>query len=342
MQTQTLSPGLIQTLRQLVEYHTPQLDNNDIRALFTNFLMQDAEQGFASCLFDVLPQVNNLFDFMEKAAAELSGKRELLQEQPAPAENSFQTVIDWIIGLSSPVCIYKQAHHPEQVQADLLIVLPKNSSKKFSEYSAVINTVKLQHWKVSYSLYQMQQLSRYIEEGSIFHINACQPEHLLYYDGSEDLPKIMPSDYEVIKQKATSHFVMGSNRANLFLQDAKNYMTKGRMEMAAFMLHQCAEQILKSAVLSICGMDIRNHSVITMLQHCGRFAPHLSTIFPGGSILEDNLTRLLESAYQDARYKDDFVVNTEQINLLYNRVSSLMEDTQQSVSKIIAQFPSGQ
>lgn len=342
MQTQTLSPVLIEALHKIVQYHTPQLDNNDIRALFTSFLMQDAEQGFASCLFDVLPQVNNVFDFIEQATVELSGQKEPLQQTHSSTDYSFQTVIDWIIGLSTPVCIYKHAQHSGSALADLLIVVPKNSNKKFGEYSAVINTVKLQHWNVKYSLYQMQQLSRYIDEGSIYHINACQPEHLLYYDGSEDLPKIMPADFEAIKRKATSHFAMGSNRAHLFLQDAKNYMGKGRMEMAAFMLHQCAEQILKSAVLSICGMDIRNHSILALLQHCSRFAPDLSTIFPGGSSLEDSLTKLLESAYQDARYKDNFVVDTEQINLLYNRISSLLEDTQQSVSKIIAQFPSGQ
>src|SRR6218665_949602 len=111
MQTQTLSPVLIQALHKIVQYHTPQLDNNDIRALFTSFLMQEAAQGFASCLFDVLPQVHNVFDFIEQATVELSGQKEPLQQTHSPTDYSFQTVIDWIIGLSAPVCIYKHAQH---------------------------------------------------------------------------------------------------------------------------------------------------------------------------------------------------------------------------------------
>jgi HEPN domain-containing protein len=333
MKHQTMMTELNPILTDIDGLRNREFNTEDLRALFTHFVEQEAERGIVSYLFDVLPHVNNMFDSGAAVKEAVAGTR--------TAEiSTFRDMINWIVSLVAPVCIYRLDDGYSMVnnQADLIIVVSKNSNKRFREYCAIINTVVFMGKKINYSLYQMQHLHKYVKEGSIFHIKACQQEHLVYHDGSEPLPPIASVNFSEIEIKAKACFEKGYNRGLPFLEGAKQLIEEGRADIASFMLHQAAELTLHGTILAISGIDVRNHSVMSLLQHCNRFAPQLCQIFPGGTVKEDNLINLLESAYLKSRYSNSFDVDAEEVALLMERVIFLLDTTEKLVSKTIGEF----
>lgn len=339
MQSQTLSPRLSRALHRIINYHTAEFRNEDVRMILTNLI---EKEEFGVFLFDIQPQVDNLFDFIRCAAEELKYPSETDEESTCPARHpSFQAVIDWIAVLISPACIYHlSGGATENDVIDLIIVLHENEKKTFNACEGLINVMNADRRIVNFTLFKMQQLNKYVEEGSIFYIKACQPEQLVYHNGEQIRIPSSP-DLSLLKARAKEKFETGYNRGILFLEGAQNYMKHNHREMAAFMLQQAAELTLRAVVLSITCVDIRNHSIEVLLKYCNRFAPRLTTVFPRNTPEERHLTGLLEAAYLKARYTGEFVITTPELMLLNEKISRLLDMAATTVRELITAFDPG-
>jgi len=302
--------------------------------------MQEAEGGSAAYLFEILPQVNNVFDLVEIAKKELSQTPELQILPQTVSQPDFQTIIDWIVSLCSAVCIFgiDNCKDPDDKNLDLIIVIPENSKNSFKELKKAINTVKIKGWKIDYSLYHLSQLRKHFDEGSIFHVLTCKEENLLYNGGTVDLSDWTTTKSAEMKISATATFEINFNRGKNFLEGAKSYISKDEKEMAAFMLQQAAEMTLHGMLMAVLGMNVRNHSIMALLKHCNRFTKQLSKLFPNNTAKESSLVKLMESAYHSARYKDDFIVDAQELALFFERVELLMETSESITRAMIVRF----
>ena len=336
MQTQTLSPELSQALFGILQYQTPRIRNSDIYCILKKFIVDDADRGFGCYLCEVLPQVENIFKFVEKASRELEQGHYQLNLPQKRVGLDFQTLIDWIVSLCSPACIYQTAPSDDnQEEINLLIVIPLKENTTFKEMKKWLHTMNTNGWKVNYSLYQMPQLLKYIEAGSIFHMNACRKENLIYDSGTEPLPSIQPEDFQEAKRMAAEIFAQGFKRGTAFMDGAQVYRTKQENNIAAFMLHQATELTLHAVLQAVTGIYFREHSISDLLKYCGRLSPQLKDFFCNHP--EDTLLlKLLQEAYVNARYNSEYKITTAELNLLYEKVTAILDSARRYVSETVA------
>lgn len=336
MQTQTLSPELSQALFGILKYQTPRIRNSDIYCILKKFIVDDADKGFGCYLCEVLPQVENIFKFVEDASRELEKGHYQPTLPRKEARLNFQMLIDWIVSLCSPTCIYRTAPCADnQDDINLLIVIPLKENTTFKEMKKWLHTMNTNGWKVNYSLYQMPQLLKYIEAGSIFHITACRKENLIYDSGTGPLPSTQQGDLQKAQRKAAEIFAQGFSRGTAFMDGAQGYMAKQENNIAAFMLHQATELTLHAVLQAVTGIYFRDHSIRDLLKYCGQLSPQLKGFFrkhPDDALL----LRLLEEAYVNARYNSEFKVTAAELNLLYEKVAEILKIASLYVSESVS------
>lgn len=336
MQTQTLSPELSQALFDILQYQTPRIRNSDIFYILKKFIVDDADKGFGCYLCEVLPQVENIFKFMERANKELQPGNYQLRLPSTNVPLSFQTLIDWIVSLCSPTCIYQMpACDDDQDNINLLIVIPLKENITFKEMKKWLHSMNTAGCCVNYSLYQMPQLLKYIAAGSIFHLNACRKENLIYDKGTEPLPEIETEKFQEAKRKAAKIFAQGFKRGSAFLEGAQVYRANQENNMAAFMLHQATELTLHALLQAITGIYFREHSITDLLRYCGRLSSQLRDFFckePDDPLL----LKLLQEAYVNARYNNDYKITTTELNLLYEKVAAILSIASQYVLETVS------
>jgi HEPN domain-containing protein len=91
------------------------------------------------------------------------------------------------------------------------------------------------------------------------------------------------------------------------------------------LLHQAAEQCYQAILLAFMGYKPTTHNIDKLRRYTNRFSLELALLFPRDSPAEEELFRLLSAGYVDARYKEEFAISEEQVELLTERVRRLLD-----------------
>jgi HEPN domain-containing protein len=126
------------------------------------------------------------------------------------------------------------------------------------------------------------------------------------------------------------------NRAAVFLADAELYCLRKQFKLAAFLLHQCTGQIYVGWLLSVTGYRAPTHSLDRLHQYVLLFNPEPANIFPRHTPKEEELFRLLKSAYTDPGYSDSYPIRERDIMELLGRLRQLLNAAEKAcIGKII-------
>lgn len=101
-----------------------------------------------------------------------------------------------------------------------------------------------------------------------------------------------------------------------FLAGAELYMIRKEHKMAAFMLHQCAEHALLALLKKGSSLHVNTHSLDKLLRYCSMVNYRIQEIFPRHTEQQERLFQLLQKAYIDTRYKDDYHINTADLEAI--------------------------
>jgi HEPN domain-containing protein len=95
--------------------------------------------------------------------------------------------------------------------------------------------------------------------------------------------------------------------------------------MAAFMLHQSAEQALRTLLTTGTGYQANTHNLNRLIRYASLVSHQLPDIFPQKNDREKRLFNLLQRAYVDARYKEDYKINSDDLLYLTEKVRHIHE-----------------
>src|ERR1044071_9839637 len=123
-----------------------------------------------------------------------------------------------------------------------------------------------------------------------------------------------------------------------FLEGSLFYIQRKKYKIAAFMLHQAAERTYNAIILVFTGYKPRTHNLDKLKRYSKRFSVVLEGIFPCNSQEETHLFDLLKRGYIDARYKDDYVITEEELEILIDRVKLLQQIAEKLCKEKIASF----
>ncbi len=110
-----------------------------------------------------------------------------------------------------------------------------------------------------------------------------------------------------------------------FFTGAQLYMLRKQYKLGAFLLHQAAEHALVGMIFAATGFRACTHNLDKLLRFAMGYSDSLGTLFPCDTEKEVQLFRLLQKAYIDARYKDDYNIKGEQLEQLSARVRKLLD-----------------
>ncbi|HEV7329673.1 MAG TPA: HEPN domain-containing protein [Flavisolibacter sp.] len=176
------------------------------------------------------------------------------------------------------------------------------------------------------------QFSRWLLEGHPFAAAVYEKAFLLYQKDEMPLPVPAIPNEEVIKKEAEQLYTQTKTRVQEFIAGAELYTIRVQYKMAAFMLHQAAEQALRTMLIMHTGLRINTHSMDKLIRYCSMFCFELQDVFPRRNEKEKRVFQLLQKAYIDTRYKEDYCLQPDDILTITKQVKRLYEIFQQSSS----------
>jgi len=114
-------------------------------------------------------------------------------------------------------------------------------------------------------------------------------------------------------------------RALEFYAGAELYIIRKQYALAAFHLHQCAEQCLTSVVYNKCGYRPATHNLLLLFRYSCWFEPLLHELFTPQQLAADSLLHLLQKAYTGSRYTNEYVIKGKEIALIKDKIATLLQ-----------------
>lgn len=119
--------------------------------------------------------------------------------------------------------------------------------------------------------------------------------------------------------------VAGKNRAKEFLVGAELYVARKQFSMAAFMLHQCAEQTLITLIKATTGYHANTHSIDRLLRLAELVSYQIRDRLPRITEQQKCIFSTLQKAYIDARYKADYKATEADLLYLLPKIKDVVE-----------------
>ena len=115
-------------------------------------------------------------------------------------------------------------------------------------------------------------------------------------------------------------------RALEFYAGAELYIIRKQYALAAFHLHQCAEQALTGIIYNTCGYRPSTHNLLLLYRYACWFEPSLHSLFPTTSNYQDSLLHLLQRAYKESRYANEYSIKGKQLEAIKGKIQQLLQE----------------
>jgi Uncharacterized conserved protein related to C-terminal domain of eukaryotic chaperone, SACSIN len=221
----------------------------------------------------------------------------------------------------------------------LLILLPNLANKELHDWQDKIENHCSNAIPVTTLVLQTSTFIEWLQAGLPFAVAAWQHAPVLYDAGNicrEDIPE----PRETINSKeATKQWEDGLSKAKEFLAGAELYRVRKQHKMAAFMLHQSAEQALRTLLKVGTGYHANTHSIDRLLRYGSLVAYQLPQLFPRQTEQEKRLFNLLQKAYIDTRYKEDYKITDEELLTLIEKIRRIHEILSEAGKAIVTAPP---
>jgi len=169
------------------------------------------------------------------------------------------------------------------------------------------------------------QFNNWLTEGHRFACTVMKIAVLLHDSNNIPLAIANVINEEADKTTTQSYCTQGCNKVNEFIAGAELYHVRKQNKMAAFMLHQATEQALHTIFKKETGLHINTHNIDKLLRYCAMVNYHIAAIFPRDGETNKKLLELLQKAYIDTRYKDDFTISSSELITITERVRTLQK-----------------
>lgn len=204
---------------------------------------------------------------------------------------------------------------------DILVILQQKDKNKRESASNIVETFSNDSIRLITLVHSMDAVNTNLKEGNRFFTNLYN-KGVLLYDSNRVPLTIPPGEVLTPNQQTTFN---ESNRhksdlARMFYETACDCAKDGRNSVAVFMLHQSVE-LTCNALLRIClGYRPATHSIKKLFMLVENITWDAQTLFPRSTHQETEIFNILQRAYSDVRYKEGYMVPSDRVFILLERV----------------------
>ena len=135
---------------------------------------------------------------------------------------------------------------------------------------------------------------------------------------------------------AQRYYSIWFQKAVSTLKGVKFYLSENDLRNSAFSAHQVAESLYYSILLVFTEYKPKTHNLGKLRKQAKLLSEELFFIFPiEGSKEEKHLFDLLKRGYIDARYRNDYVINEDEINKIIQRLEKMKKIIESSCNRKI-------
>jgi uncharacterized protein len=297
-----------------------------------------------NCQHNKIEYITNVFINGHTDTREMNHWKErlnsILEHIPSQADN-LKPLIQFIVAAIAPTKIYMLQDRNLATMAtggyiDLLIIISGKSEVSFREMEPVLEMAYLKDQRVSCSLHSEGNLLGGLRNGHVFYSLNCIPENLVYDDKTVTYPITTPEALLDMKNRVQEQFMKTFEKALHFYESAVSLNQKHPSPIVSFMLHQAVELTYRGILLSLNGYDKKTHEIRALKKHVRRCSPLLNNIFPDNTEDEKHLLNVLENAYLNARYGEQYDIPGNELLLLFQKVELLQTTAKEIVAEKIA------
>lgn len=185
-------------------------------------------------------------------------------------------------------------------------------------------------------VHSLAQLNRELGRGRPYFIDIVREGVSLFESSDEPLASPVKMSPGQAYSEAKENFDEWSASAAAFLRTASNAIAQGDDKIAAFLLHQAAEQLYHCLLLTETLHTTRSHNLNFLRAEAERVAPEVICVWPRHSRFETRTWELLRRAYTEARFSKQFRVTPEQLAWLAERLADLQKRVESSCRDYLA------
>lgn len=236
-----------------------------------------------------------------------------------------------LIDALRPACIFRVAHQAVAGSAakqylNLIVLLPDHSTAPIREYEPILQLAQHCAVPVHCSFHRVHTVADRIRNGHPFYCRYLVPQNLVYSHGPLTLPQTGALTLKQARLELRRRFTVSFRKAIHFDRSARSLHELAPEDPAVvtFMLHQAVELGYRSVLESLNGYCRKTHRIRRLRTQTFRCAPVLGDFFPDDTDDERMLLDTLESAYLDARYRNDFRIDDQMLDVLLERVPQFL------------------
>lgn len=227
---------------------------------------------------------------------------------------------------------------------DILIVTKRRLGvKEFDVYTRIKDAFfgpmdRSLHTNPQFINESISHLNHNLELGQYFYSEIAKQGIMLFDSEEYKLSECRELNYAEIAKIAQKYYNNIIPFANRFFTNAGRDAQDGELRMSVFNLHQAVENYLRTIPLVYILYGYKDHDLELLMSYCKRYTLELAKVFPRNTEEEERLFKLLQRAYVEARYNDEFVVTKADIDALIPKIELLRDITERVCKEQIASY----
>lgn len=243
---------------------------------------------------------------------------------------------DWVEDLDPETLQYRY-----QSDFDLLVIMKSQREADRVEQNKALSRrlfKTIHRTPVSLIAEAIDFINRRLRKSQYFYIDIQREGVMLYDSGQQTLAEPVEITAKERQKLAQQDFDYWFEGACDFFDGYEFYLNKGKLNLAAFQLHQVTERLYATILLVFTRYKPSIHDLEKLSQRVASVEPQFLPIFPQGTPEEKARFELLRTAYVNARYKPSYTITQEQLEWLAERVTMLKALTERLCGERIGVF----
>ncbi|OIQ66840.1 HEPN domain protein [mine drainage metagenome] len=146
---------------------------------------------------------------------------------------------------------------------------------------------------------------------------------ILYQSEELVLPVVQEISRDLLLEGSRFNWERWGLQGMDFLKGAERYITYNNFRLAAFLLHQSVESVLKGIIQAVIGYRVQMHNISRLLSLSLLFTDELKNVFELNTAEGAKIFALLQNAYSQSRYNSTFDPDEESVRILLTLVKKL-------------------
>ncbi|NML05962.1 HEPN domain-containing protein [Sphingomonas sp. G-3-2-10] len=214
---------------------------------------------------------------------------------------------------------------------DLLVVVDHEDLTDVSEFWEKTETRFLEELSAGEVLrtpvgliyHSLADVNEKLSLGRYFFMDILRDGIVLFEEPGYPFVEPTPLSPEQALAETRDYFEEWFESADDFLESATDALAKGKLKLAAFLLHQATERYYHCLFLVRTLYSPKTHNLNRLRDITEALEPSLKQVWPRDTRFQKRCFSLLRDAYVKARYSRSYVITGEQLEWISERVAML-------------------